>query len=196
MSQTATNATTIPQGSPEQLQVTLADAHAFMGQFQTITLATCNAQGLPEASYATFVQIGHKFYIYVSELASHCANLQATGQCTAMFIENEEQAKTIFARRRLVLQCKASEIARDQALFTQVMDAFREKFGKFIDMIAPLTDFHLYELSTEHGSFVSGFAKAFYLAGEDLSAISHRNETGHQNSDEKNAPALQALAKA
>ena len=169
------------------------EAREFMQGFQSLTLATSNAQGKPEASYAPFVQIGHKFYVYVSELAVHCANLQQSPRCSAMFIENEEQAKTVFARRRFTLQCSAQEIARELPLFEAAMDAFRSKFGKFIDMIAPLTDFHLIELSPSMGSYVSGFAKAYHLVGEDLGTVAHRNEQGHQSPDSKNAAALQAL---
>ncbi len=170
------------------------EAREFMQGFQSITLATSDAQGKPEASYATFVQIGNKFYVYVSELAVHCANLQQSPRCSVMFIENEEAAKTVFARRRFTLQCDAVEIDRDAALFAAAMDAFRAKFGKFIDMIAPLTDFHLYELSPSLGSYVSGFAKAYHLVGEDLGTVAHRNEQGHQSPNAKSAAAMKELA--
>jgi hypothetical protein len=168
------------------------EAREFMQGFQSITLATSDAQGKPEASYATFVQIGNKFYVYVSELAVHCANLQQSPRCSAMFIENEEAAKTVFARRRFTLQCSAVEISREAALFNTAMDAFRTKFGKFMDMIAPLTDFHLYELTPSLGSYVSGFAKAYHLVGEDFSSVAHRNDEGHKTQD--NASGQPALA--
>ena len=100
----------------------------------------------------------------------------------------------VFARRRFTLQCSAVEIARDQALFAIAMDAFRAKFGKFIDMIAPLTDFHLYELTPSMGSYVSGFAKAYYLQGEELAQVEHRNEAGHQSADAEHEKSLQTLA--
>ncbi len=177
----------------DKLNNVAQEAREFMQGFQSISLATCDAEGKPEASYATFVQIGTKLYVYVSELATHCANLQHSKRCSAMFIENEEQAKTVFARRRFVLQCSAQEIARDLPLFDTAMDGFRSKFGKFIDMIAPLTDFHLYELTPNLGSYVSGFAKAYHLVGEDLGTVAHRNEQGHQSPDAKNAADLQTL---
>ena len=170
------------------------EARDFMQGFQTITLATSDKQGRPEASYTAFVQMGTRLYIYVSELAAHCSNLQQTGRCSAMFIENEEQAKTVFARRRFTLQCQAEEIARDQALFSTAIDAFRAKFGKFVDMIAPLTDFHLYELTPSMGSYVSGFAKAYIMQGEELAQVEHRNEQGHQSADAEHEKSLQTLA--
>ena len=178
----------------DQLQNIGQQARDFMQGFQSITLATSDAQGKPEASYTTFVQIGHKLYIYVSELAAHCPNLLQTGRCSAMFIENEEQAKTIFARRRFTLTCSATEIPRDQALFNTAIDAFRTKFGKFVDMIAPLTDFHLFELTPSMGSYVSGFAKAYYMQGEELGQVQHRNEAGHKSADPEHEQALQSLA--
>ena len=178
----------------EKLENIGQEARDFMQGFQTITLATSDKEGKPEASYTAFVQMGTRLYIYVSELAAHCSNLQQTGCCSAMFIENEEQAKTVFARRRFTLQCKAEEIARDQALFSTALDAFRAKFGKFVDMIAPLTDFHLYELTPSMGSYVSGFAKAYRLQGEELAQVEHRNEQGHQSADAEYDKSLQALA--
>ncbi len=184
--------TAVADNQEPTLQHIAEQAQAFMQEFQSINLATCNAQGLPEASYATFVKRGNKLYIYVSELAAHCANLQHSGCCSVMFIENEDQAKTVFARRRLVLQCSAEEIARNSADFEEVMGLFKAKFGKFIDMLAPLTDFHLYQLTPSQASYVSGFAKAYYLQGEELGQVQHRNEEGHKNAGPEQTQVLQA----
>lgn len=178
----------------EKLQSIGAEAMAFKSQFQSLQLATTNTQGLPEASYAAYVEHGHQFYIYVSELATHCANLRDTGRCSLMFIEAEKDAAHLFARKRLVFQCAAQEVNRDSAKFETIMALFFEKFGKFMDVISKLTDFHLMELTPAQGSYVSGFAKAYHLNGQDLMQVTHRNDQGHTAPDKATQQKLDQLA--
>lgn len=168
----------------EKLQSIGAEAMAFKSQFQSLQLATSNAQGLPEASYAAYVEHDNKFYIYVSELATHCANLRETQRCSVMFIESEKEAGHLFARKRLVFQCAAQEIPRSEARFDDMMGLFYDKFGQFMHAIGKLTDFHMYALSPAKGSYVSGFAKAYHLTGQDLTQVTHRNDQGHTAPDQ------------
>lgn len=177
-----------------ELQKRIEEAHALVSAQQTVQLATCSSAGQPEASYAPYVELEGRYFIYVSELARHCANLAATGRCAALFIESEADAKTPFARRRLTLHCTAQEVERNDALFEQVMDQFQARFGKFMDAIRPLLDFHLYQLTPVQGSLVTGFAKAYTLGGENLSDIRWRNETGHRSPDAQARAKLDALA--
>lgn len=178
----------------EKLQSVGEEAIAFKGLFKTVQLASVNAQGVPEASYAAYVERDNKFYIYVSELATHCANLRETGVCSAMFIESEKEAGHLFARKRLVFKCTAQEVDRSTAKFDEVMALFYEKFGKFMDAIGKLTDFHMMELTPSHGSYVAGFAKAYHLNGQDLLQITHRNEQGHAAPDADAQQKLDELA--
>lgn len=178
----------------EKLQSIGAEAMAFKSQFQSLQLATSNAQGLPEASYAAYVEQDHKFYIYVSELATHCANLRETGRCSLMFIESEQEAAHLFARKRLVFQCAAQEVSRESEKFEAVMALFFKKFGNFMEIISKLTDFHLIELTPAQGSYVSGFAKAYHLNGQDLMQVTHRNDQGHTAPDKAAQQTLDQLA--
>ncbi|WP_379969111.1 pyridoxamine 5'-phosphate oxidase family protein [Epilithonimonas sp. UC225_85] len=43
---------------------------------QSLILATVDAEGTPNASYAPFVEIDNKFYILVSFMAKHTKNLR------------------------------------------------------------------------------------------------------------------------
>jgi heme iron utilization protein len=178
----------------EKLQSVGEEAIAFKGLFKTVQLATVNAQGVPEASYAAYVERDNKFYIYVSELATHCANLRETGLCSAMFVESEKDAGHLFARKRLVFKCSAQQVERGSAKFDEVMALFYEKFGKFMDAIGKLTDFHMVELTPSHGSYVAGFAKAYHLNGQDLLQITHRNDQGHAAPDASAQQKLDELA--
>jgi heme iron utilization protein len=178
----------------EKLQSVGEEAIKFKGLFKTVQLATVNAQGVPEASYAAYVERDNKFYIYVSELATHCANLRETGLCSAMFVESEKDAGHLFARKRLVFKCTAQKVERSSARFDEVMALFYEKFGNFMDAIGKLTDFHMVELTPTHGSYVAGFAKAYHLNGQDLLQITHRNDQGHAAPDATAQQKLDELA--
>jgi heme iron utilization protein len=138
---------------------------AFPSQFQTLHLGTVSAQGLPEASYAPFVADAGRYYVYLSELARHTANLRCNGRASVLFIESEAQAKQVFARQRLTLACTALEYPRATAPFERVLDRFEQRFGKLMEVIRPLSDFHLFELTPTSGTYVAGFARAYALDG-------------------------------
>ncbi|WP_234264299.1 HugZ family pyridoxamine 5'-phosphate oxidase [Hydrogenophaga sp. NFH-34] len=156
---------------------------AFPARFQTLYLGTAAADGQPEASYAPYVADGGSYWVYLSDLARHSANLRANGRASVLFIEPEASAKHLFARERLTLACVAAECARGADRFEVVMDLFDRRFGKFMQVIRPLQDFRLFELRPQSGSYVAGFARAYALDGADLGAVRHRNEQGHQAPD-------------
>lgn len=176
------------------LQQVLAESRQFPALFESLHLASCDPAGLPEASYAPYLAHDGAYWVYTSELSAHTANLAATGRCSVLFIESEAQARHLFARRRLTLQCTAHEQARASACFEQVMDGFEAKFGSFMRMLRQLEDFHLYALRAHSGSYVAGFARAYTLQGEDLGEIAHRREQGHRSPDASTRRAMDALA--
>ena len=178
--------------SPD-LDVVMEECRKFPGQFQSLQLATCNAAGEPEASYAAYVEHEGCYYIYTSELSAHTANLAASRRCSVLFIESEVQAKHLFARRRLTLQCAAIECRRDSPGFGPLMDMFVQKFGSFMEMMRKLADFHLYQLRPQSGGYVAGFAQAYTLEGVGLSEIKHRKEQGHRSLDNATAAATDAV---
>ncbi len=140
---------------------------------KTVQLATLNADGQPEASYAPFVWFEQNYYLYLSELARHTSNLLGNGSISLLFIESEESSPNLFARRRIVLQGEAQAVTRDAELFEQIMTQFGQQFGKFIDLIQPLRDFHLFQIKIHSGRFIQGFAQAYELSGPGLNDIRH-----------------------
>lgn len=156
---------------------------AFPGRFKTLHLATLGRDGEPEASYAPYVADQGRYYVFLSELARHTSNLRESGRCSVLFIESEDEAKHLFARQRLTLLCQARVCARDDRRFEAVMDAFTQRFGRFMDVIRPLQDFHLFELQPLQGAYVAGFARAYTLGGDDLGELRHRNDAGHRTPD-------------
>lgn len=161
-------------------QKVLEDALSLPSDFKSVQLATASTAGIPEASYACYLFKEGKYYLYLSRLATHFHNLAQNPRCSLLFIENEADAKQIFARRRLSIQCLSQIIQRDSEKFQSIMTDFSDKFGHFMRAIRDLVDFDLFELSPQYGSYVAGFAQAYQLSGEDLSKIIHRREITHQ----------------
>ena len=165
----------------------------FSKEFQTLQMATVDANGAPNASYSPYVKFENEFYIYVSELSEHTPNLTKTKLASVFFVQNEEEAKHLFVRRRLTYNCNAKEVQRTDNLFKQVLDGFSDKFGdKFINMIRGLEDFHLFQLTPTSGIFVNGFGQAFDTVGEGMSELKHKNDVGHRASNEETKEQMEA----
>ena len=164
------------RATPEEA---VAKAAAFLGGFRTLMLATCGEGGMPDASYAPFVRGRHNvFYVYVSQLARHTANLSASRQASVLVIENEDTAREVFARRRLTFRCTAEPIERHSSHWDRVMDRFGVQFGEVIEFIRPLEDFVLFALRAESAVFVEGFAQAHRFEGELLGRLASINDGG------------------
>lgn len=141
-------------------------------------MATLDADGLPEASYAPFVWFDDACHLFLSQLARHTQNLNVNPSLSLLIIEDEANTRNQFARRRIIWQGSAEVIDRDDALFGTVMQCFRDRFGDFIDIIEPLQDFQLFKVVPVSGRFIRGFAQAFQLSGEGLNEITHINPDG------------------
>lgn len=161
--------------------------NAMAEQFDTLLLGSSSADNKPLSSYAPFLKQGNDYFVFISELASHTQNLQSNPQCSVLFIQDEKEAKHLFARQRLTLECEVVEVDRHTERFEQVMDGFVVKFGKFMSMMREMQDFHLFRLSPVSGNYVAGFAQAYELSGDDLSQVRHRNDIGHRRSDGETA---------
>lgn len=167
----------------------------FAIQFKTLQMATVAKDGTPSASYSPYVKVGDNFYVYVSELSTHTKNLTATNLASIFFVQNEDEAKHLFVRRRLSYTCNTAEVERSSVVFKLVMDDFSIKFGdKFIGMIRELEDFHLFELTPYSGIFVNGFGQAFDTAGEGMSELKHKNDVGHRSSNKNTKEQMEASA--
>lgn len=157
------------------------EALSFHQSFASLLMATASPDGEPLASHAPYVTGATGcFYIYISELAAHTANLTRHPRASVLFIEDEHQAGHPFARKRMTYACEAGEIGREEPGFTAIMDQFEDRHGPLMSMLRGLRDFHLFRLIPEHATYVRGFAQAFRLSGEELSQIRPMGETGHR----------------
>lgn len=151
----------------------IAEAYrTFTDDFSSVILGTVSADGQPDASYAPcIVDAARNIYIYVSGLSAHTQNLQAVPQASVLFIEDEQAAQQIFARKRLSYHCEARLIPADAPEWSQIADQFEQRFGKMVELLRSLPDFRIFQLKPTQGRFVVGFGAAFAVDATDLSQL-------------------------
>jgi len=131
---------------------------------ETLLLSTVNADTRPEISYAPYIRDrAGDFVIFVSELAAHTGNLLRRGEAAVMFIESEASSRNPFARQRVILQCRAQEVAREERRYPLLLASLEERFGETVALLRSLPDFHLIILSPRSGRYVAGFGKAYQI---------------------------------
>lgn len=155
---------------------------SFIENFQSAVIGTIDENGLPFSSYAPFVHNHHRYYIFISDIATHADNIKRTKTASLFFIEDESRSSNIFARKRISLQCEAAPIPRKESVFAVVMNEFGKKFdSSMIDMLMSMSDFNLYELKTIAGEATFGFADAYRIAGEEMETLVPRQGGGGHN---------------
>lgn len=147
---------------------------------KSIILATVDAEGNPNSSYAPFVQVEQTFYILVSFMAKHTKNLADGRKTSIMFIEDESATKQIYARERLTIEAATSQIERDSDVWNTVVAQLKETHGKVVDVISEMGDFILIALQPVKGSYVNGFGSAYFVDA-NLEIVEHRNDVNHQS---------------
>lgn len=151
----------------------LKDYLALRDRVGSAQLATLGNEQKPEASHAPLVWHEGSCYLFLSELASHTQNLKRNAALGLLLVEDEAAARNPFARRRISLQGSATLVARDSEEFEPVLDAFRRRFGKVMEMIEPLPDFRLFRVDLNGGRFIRGFGQAYELTGQGYETLRH-----------------------
>ena len=149
-------------------------ATELVGHCASLTISTVNGDGQPLASYAPYYRDcnGHVF-IFVSTLSAHTQNLLG-GNASVLIIEDESQCKQIFARKRVVFQCKCFAVPPTHAKFSAILDKLderhRDRNGDIVNTLKGLADFILVRLEPQSGSFVMGFGQAYTIDAQITSA--------------------------
>jgi len=152
---------------------------AFIKEFDSLILAT-SANMTPDCSYVPYVLDEElNFYIFVSHLAKHTDNLLSNNRFSILFIEDEKEAKNIFARKRVSFEGKSVCLDEDVVCKQNAQKLFIEKFGDFFVQLSAMPDFSYFKLSPSEGIFIKGFGKAFHFLVPSF-------ETMHINGGEKN----------
>jgi len=145
----------------DELKAYSAACLALQESKQSVLLSTLNTAGNPEISYAPAIREEGGFYIFVSELAAHTANLLSHPNCSVLFIQDEPESHNIFARERLTYQCEVTTVERDSAKGIEILEQMETELGQTVQLLRSLPDFHLFRLKPTSGSYVVGFGKAF-----------------------------------
>ncbi|WP_261817710.1 heme utilization protein HutZ [Vibrio gallicus] len=167
------------------------EVQEFRDACQSLQLATITQDGLPHVSYTPFAFDKAGYYILVSDLAVHGQNLKQNKNVSIMMVQDESQAKSIHARKRLTFDTTAEHIDKQSELGKAGVEALFERFGDMAHNLAQLGDFHLYKLTPSNGRYVKGFGKAFNVSGNDLVDFLHLDE-GHVNQEKQRISELSA----
>ena len=148
---------------------------------RTVIMSTVDSKGMPNASYAPVgVDNDNNLYVYISELSKHTSNLKNNNVLSVMLIEDEAGSENIFARKRLTMNAKVELIERGALDWEENMMYLEDRFGKSIEYLKGMTDFHLFKIVPEDALLVYGFGKAFRFSGEKMEEMDHLNEKGHK----------------
>lgn len=169
--------------SEEKLEFEAA-SHAMSELLESLRccqLATASANEDPLASYApVYVDSERRFHVYVSAMAKHYANLRKRSKVSLMMIEDEHGCESIFARKRLTVDCQATLMKRESEDWNRIMDEMGKRLGDTLTYLRELKDFDLFRLTPLEGRLVLGFGKAYRVFGERLHEISYLNAGGHK----------------
>lgn len=139
-----------------------------LAEYQTASLATVSPNGAPQASYVPLALDGkRRFLFFVSELSEHTGNLKSNPSASLMLIEDEVKTNQLFARTRATFNGQVALISRDSEEWPEASGAYRERFGKFFDMLSGLPDFHMFALTPEDIRLVIGFGAAYQVTGSE-----------------------------
>ena len=140
---------------------------------KTILLTARGEFDQPEMGVTPFIQHGDALFIYPSRLSAHVRAVLARGQGQFLLIEDEQAAQNIWARVRLKFDADIDEIARQDAKFAPLCDAFATAHGPTMGLIRDFTDFHMLRLRPRSGVLVTGFARAYRVEGADFTITEH-----------------------
>ncbi len=127
---------------------------------KTTFIASVNEYNIPEASYAPYIIIEDKIYIYISKIAEHYRNLENNKNVSLMIIEDEVDSKILFARKRVTFKGEASKILE---IPIEVKEKFEELHTQNMMNVLYKMDFDFFEIKIIEGRLVEGFGKAFKL---------------------------------
>jgi len=150
-----------------------AERDALIGSTRTVLMAAPGNAGIPGMGVTPFVRHDGATYIYPSRLSAHVRAILESGEGAFLFIEDENAAQNIWARKRLKFDSELIEIKRNSDEFNSVCDAFADTHGPTMGLIRDFSDFHLLRLRPLGGVMVLGFAQAYRLSGEMLDVTEH-----------------------
>jgi putative heme iron utilization protein len=147
----------------------------FLVNIQTAIIGTLDKNNHPFSSYAPYVYDENRFYVYISDIATHAKNIQKNSKVSLFFVEDESKTENMFARKRISLQCNSQKVARGSERFETVLELFSQKFdATMVATLKQMVDFNLYEFKVTYGEATFGFGKAYFVGGENMDELVER----------------------
>lgn len=125
---------------------------------KTLMISSIDKGGEPTISYSTYVMKECIIYIYISKLAPHYKNIEDNPLIDVMIIEDEDEAKSLFSRRRVSFKCIAEKL---EAGTEEILLEFEKSHGSGIINLLKKLDFDIFKLNIKNGKLVTGFGKDF-----------------------------------
>ncbi|MBR8464608.1 HugZ family heme oxygenase [Campylobacter sp. faydin G-24] len=145
----------------------------FIDSLKTLSISSINAEGFCVSSYAPFIREDDEIYFYTSAVAEHYHSIKANpDRVSLMFIEDEKDAKTILARKRLSSRCLIKFITDERqrdAIFDKLADKNPNETS--IADLKNMKDFHIIRATLTSGRYVKGFAAAYNTNGLEVQAL-------------------------
>lgn len=131
---------------------------------KTAVIASIDNNNMPNASYAPYVMLEDKIYIYISQVAEHYKNLENNKNISLLIIEDESISKTLFARKRVTFYGEATKVAD---VSEEIKSKFAEIHGSGMMETLYTMDFDFFEIKINCGRLVEGFGKAYDIVYEN-----------------------------
>lgn len=145
----------------------------FINSFKSVFISSLNNNEHCVASYAPFVRIKDEIFIMISEMAEHFISIKTNpSKVSLMFLQDEKEARTIFARKRISFQANATFIdERKDEIFSLFEKKFQEESA--LGIIELFKDFHIIKFNLKKGRFVKGFGAAYDTQGLQVTKMPH-----------------------
>ena len=146
----------------------------FIKDIRSLCFSSADSRGWPQMGYAPFAEDEQRhFFVYLSDLASHTSALRESQKASVLLIEDEAHAREVFARKRIIFQCTAHQVPRESDFWLSRMENLKERFGDLVSTLQTLSDFHLFRLQPQSGTFITGFGQAYSITGERMDRLEH-----------------------
>ena len=124
---------------------------------------------LAMVAYA-FAEDFSAFYIHVSKLGKHTADMENNPSVSLLFTEADDGRLDPQTLARLSSHGTAEILPRTDPGYAQVRNLYLQRFPE-AEQLFSFGDFNLWGIKPKGGRFVAGFGRAFNLAPESLKKV-------------------------
>lgn len=125
----------------------------------SLILSTTSNENDPLTNYSPFVENDNKYYVAISSMMPHYANIESTQKAHVMIIEDEKEASHIYARKRLYFNSACKIVENEEEIFK----LFDTRYGDKLSFLRDMKDFKVIELTAKEKSLVLGFGAAYKM---------------------------------